>query len=153
MSTDALAPANPPGTAADPPRPGLVRRLRSHSAPRFLIAGGLSVVIDFGTLRLLHGGLHVNLVVATTAAFTAAMVPNFTLNRYWSFPTGRQGAAHRQALRYVALIVANLVATDVIVSGLAWAGLYYLLAKLVATAVNAVGNFFLYRHWVFTDRR
>lgn len=153
MSTDALTPANPPGAAAEALPAGLVRRLRSHSAPRFLIAGVLSVVIDFGTLRLLHGGLHVNLVIATTAAFTAAMVPNFTLNRYWSFPTGRHGAAHRQVVRYAALIVANLVATDVIVSGLAWLGLYYLLAKLVATAVNAVGNFFLYRHWVFTDRR
>jgi len=131
---------------------GLARtrsRLRQHEAPRFLVSGGLTFLADIGTLKLLHGVLGVGLLWATTLAFAVAFVVNFTLSRQWTFPSGRDRPPHWQAVKFGALVVANLAATLVIVGGLAAAGLYYLLAKIIATAVNAVANFFLYRHWVF----
>jgi putative flippase GtrA len=52
-------------------------------------------------------------------------------------------------LRYLSLTVANLLSTVALVGVLHWLGVFYLLAKVVAIAVNAVANFFAYERWVF----
>ena len=62
------------------------------------------------------------------------------------------GVAHQQAVRFLVSIVVNLFATLFIVGVLTSLGLYYLLAKAMAIVINAIGNFFAYRHWVFTAR-
>jgi putative flippase GtrA len=46
----------------------------------------------------------------------------------------------------------NFLSTLGIVVGLTAAGLYYLLAKLIAVALNAGINFLAARHWVFAPR-
>lgn len=132
-----------------PLRGGLAGWVRSHPAPRFAVAGALSVAVDLAVLRVLHGSLHVQLLLATTLSFTGSTLVNFVLNRNWAFSTGRDSRARHQFARFAALILANLLSTLAIVALLTWVGVYYLLAKLVATAVNAVANFFAYRHWVF----
>ena len=128
----------------------LIRQwVRNHPAPRFAIIGGLAVVLDVGLLRLLHGTLGVPLLVSTAAAYAVAAVPSFLLNRHWAFRDSSDGVAHQQAGRFMIAIVANLVSTLVIVGSLSWIGVYYLLAKVIAIVINAVGNFFAFRHWVF----
>lgn len=129
---------------------GIRSRLRRHEAPRFLVSGGLTFIADIATLKVLHGVLGVELLTATTLAFMVAFVVNFTLSRHWTFPGGRDRPAHWQAVKFGMLVAANLASTLLIVAGLSAAGLYYLLAKIVAAAVNAIANYFLYRHWVFS---
>jgi putative flippase GtrA len=123
--------------------------MRHHPVPRFLVTGGLTFCLDISALKLLHGVANVSLIPATILAFAGAFLVNFTLSRQWAFVGGRSGAAHRQMLRFCALVLLNLVLTVVIVSGLVTAGVNYLAAKFVSAAINAIGNFFAYRHWVF----
>jgi putative flippase GtrA len=127
------------------------RWLREHPAPRFVVTGGLTLCVDLIALRIAHGTLGVPLAYATAAAFGLAFVVNFTLSRQWAFVSGRDGRAHHQAIRFLILVLINLVTTLAIVTGLAALGLNYLLAKLIATALNAVGNFVAYRRWVFAS--
>lgn len=121
----------------------------THPAPRFIVVGGLGAALDVGLLRLLYGSAHMPLLLATGLAYAGAAVPVFFVNRHWSFSTSRDGAVHRQFLRYVSLIVLNLLSTVAIVGVLHWLGVYYLLAKIGAIALNSVANFFVYKHWVF----
>lgn len=123
--------------------------LRSHPAPRFLVVGGLTFLVDISGLKIGHDVLGLSLAAATAAAFALAFVVNFGLSRQWVFVGGRQADARWQAVRFTILVAANLVSTLIVVVGLAQLGVYYLLAKLVAAAVNAGANFFLYRRWVF----
>lgn len=128
---------------------GAPRWVRTHPAPRFLVSGALTTVVDVSVLALLHAGAKIPLAPSTALAYAAALVVNFSLSRHWTFVAARIGKAHRQAARYSVLVVINLVATLAIVTGLSSLGLYYLLAKLVSIAVVSVANFFAYRHWVF----
>jgi putative flippase GtrA len=129
---------------------GHLARLRHHPAPRFLVAGGVTFLVDIGSLRAFHGALGIALAPATVFAFVIAFLVNFTASRQWAFAaTAKSGSARHQLARYLALVVLNLVSTLVIVVGLSAAGMNYLWAKVVAACVNAVGNFFIYRHWVF----
>ncbi len=126
-----------------------VARLGSHSAPRFVVVGGLSMAADVAMLALLHGVLDVPLLVATTIAFCVSSVLNFSFNRQWVFEAGRHGRTRKQLIRFYVLVGLNLLSTLMITAGLTALGLLYLTAKLVAIVVNAVANYFLYRAWVF----
>lgn len=124
--------------------------LRDHTALRFALTGGVTFLVDLGCLRVLHGSLGVPLAPAAVISFGIAFLVNFVGSRHFTFPDARDGRARRQLLRYGLLVGLNLASTLAIVVGLSSVGLNYLLAKVVAAAVNAVANFFAYRHWVFT---
>jgi putative flippase GtrA len=115
---------------------------------RFGVTGLTSVIVDVGTLTLLHSGLGVRLIWSTLAAFGAGLVVNYTLNRNWTF---QAQADHRRTMsRYAVMVSINFGSTLVIVLGLTHLGVYYLLSKLIAVAIIAVVNFTASRYWVFT---
>jgi putative flippase GtrA len=127
-----------------------IDQLRHHPAPRFLVAGVATFMVDIGSLRILHGSFGIALLPATAMAFAIAFLVNFTAARQWAFAsTARGGNTRRQLQRYLVLVGLNLLSTLVIVVGLSAGGLNYLWAKAIAAGVNAVANFFVYRHWVF----
>jgi putative flippase GtrA len=119
----------------------------SRSLPRYLISGVLSFAVDAGLLYVAHGVLGIWLPIATAFAYAVAFGVNFSLNRLWAF--GSKAPVGRQLIRYVVLAGLNTVTTILIVTGLAAAGLNYLLAKVVAASLIAAINYVAYRVWVF----
>jgi putative flippase GtrA len=114
---------------------------------RFGVTGVLSVAVDVGTLTGLHSGAGVQLIWSTLAAYGAGLIVNYSLNRNWTF---QAQADHRRTLmRYFTMVAFNFSSTLAIVLGLSHLGLYYLFAKLIAVAINAVINFLASRFWVF----
>jgi putative flippase GtrA len=115
-----------------------------------LIAGGLSFLVDFGLLALLHAVLDWPTWIATAVAFAVSFGFTYTIQRFFAFGGG---APHGVALvKYGLLVVFNLIATTVIVtligeSVVTWAG-----GKVVATVVTTVWNYFAYKYWVFAER-
>ncbi len=136
------------------PRAGILpHALRHHPAPRFLVVGFVTFLVDIGSLELLHGVLHVGLALSTVVAYAIAFSVNFFASRQWTFKTTALGTkARRQMVRYLVLVGINLCLTLLIVLGLSSVGVPYLLAKVISVCIIAVGNFFAYRHWVFATR-
>lgn len=128
---------------------GLVHRIYHHSAARYLFIGGLSFLVDFGILALLHSVFGVPVWLATAIAFLASFAFNYSLQRAFSFSSG---ASHGRTLaKYVALLAFNTVATVLIVAALdasvlGWGG-----GKVASTLATTVWNYFAYRYWVFAD--
>lgn len=114
---------------------------------RFLLVGALSYLADAGTLAGLHGGAGVALLIATSVAFVVGLAVNYGLNRVLTF--GSAAPVRYEVARYLLLVLANYLITLAFVGGLTAAGLPYLAAKTVSTAVLAVANFLAYRSWVF----
>jgi putative flippase GtrA len=115
---------------------------------RYGVTGLSSIGADVAVLVLLHSWLDVRLVWATVAGFTVSMVINYLMNHNWTFQAGPD---HRRTMsRYAIVVGFNVGSTLLIVLGLTHAGVYYLLSKLVALAINAVVNFTAARFWVFT---
>jgi putative flippase GtrA len=118
-----------------------------QSLLRFVVVGGLSVGTDLALLALLRSGVHAPLWLATVVAYAASLVVNYSLNHSWVFASEREH--HRAIARYFTLVAFNVGSTLGLVLGLTAAGLFYLMAKLIAVAVNAVVNFVGFRFWVF----
>lgn len=138
-------------TAADPKTRDRRRRqvmdLFRHSAVRYLIVGGLSFIVDFGLLVLLHQVFGWAVGVATATAFLSSLVFNFAVQRKFSFESGHK--THVSMIRYGLLVIANTLASVVVVELLTPTVLGYMGGKIISTGAMTVWNYFLYRHWVF----
>lgn len=132
--------------AAEKPR-GLLAKFFGHSAVRYLIVGGLSFAVDFGLLVLLHEVFHWEVGIASATAFLSSLVFNFLVQRKFSFESTHR--THVSMIRYGILVVANTLATVLIVQLLTPTVLGYMGGKVISTAAMTVWNFFLYQHWVF----
>ncbi len=134
---------------------------------KFAAVGTIGAVIDFGVMNLMSHLFDMKLVYAGTISFICAVISNFMLNRYWTYPDSRSRHILHQlgmffvvnsagiAIRIPILHFAEPV-TLVYFSRLA---ARFLSAEFLAknfTLALAVGivmlwNFFINRYWTYND--
>lgn len=129
---------------------GWLTRDRIAEIVRFCAVGLAVFGLDEGCLILLHSYAHMPLAPATAIAYAIASLVNFLGSRQWVFEQASQGAAPRTALmRYVVLVAIGLLFTAAAVPVLSSAGLDYRLAKMAASILVGIGNYFAFPLWVF----
>ncbi|MCS7179183.1 MAG: GtrA family protein [Anaerolineae bacterium] len=140
---------------------------------KFSVVGTIGAVVDFGILYFLHMAIGLPIILANTCSFTAAVLSNFTWNRYWIYPDSRSKPIRTQLLQFFIVNIAgwgintgilvllrypcvSLVGT--IARFLAFHPtpellykLGYNLAKAIATGVVLFWNFFVNRFWTYSD--
>ena len=108
---------------------------------RFVVVGGLCVVLNLGVLYVGAGLLALNYLVSVTIAFAVVNWIGFLLNKHFAF-RDRQPQIVAQAIRYYGLLgaslAANLMLMTLLVDGL---GLNYLVASLFVSVLFAALNF------------
>ena len=149
---------------------------------KFFIVGGIGFVVDFGTLNLLQLTIlkpsqdsSLPVILATTTAFTAAVISNFIWNRYWTYPDSRSRPISRQLVQFFIVNIAgwifrlivvvrlyaplgavaaqalNAVQPDLITTPVAQDQLGTNVAQGIAVVVVMFWNFFVNRYWTYND--
>ena len=131
---------------------------------KFLVVGTIGFIVDFGLLTYLVEVLGFIPVVANTFSFSAAVVSNFTFNRYWTYPDSRSKRRRVQLIQFflvsiIGLTINNLLLLllqqpfDVLLHTTPMANFIegYIPAKIVATVVVLFWNFFVNRYWTYGD--
>jgi putative flippase GtrA len=130
---------------------------------KFLIVGTIGFVVDFGTLTLLKELTSLPTIAANTISFSLAVISNFTLNRYWTYPDSRSKPISAQVGQFTVVSIVGLVINNGILLLLEpfFDGLLvnyaaipirgYIPAKMVATVVVLFWNFFVNRYWTYSD--
>ncbi|AMB57835.1 GtrA family protein [Microterricola viridarii] len=144
MSDDTAPGADAPQAVR--PRSAL-SRLFAHSGVRYLFAGGLSFLVDFGLLALFHVVFGWPTGIAAGVAFVGSFAFTYTIQRTFSF--GAQTPHGRALVRYTLLVAANTLATMGIVALIDSTVAGWGVGKVVATIVTTAWNYFAYRYWVF----
>lgn len=131
---------------------------------KFLIVGTVGFIVDFGLLTFLVEILGFIPVVANTISFSAAVVSNFTFNRYWTYPDSRSKRRRIQLLQFGVVSMIGLMINNGILLLLqnpfelllrtahapaAISG--YIPAKIIGTIVVLFWNFFINRYWTYND--
>jgi putative flippase GtrA len=75
---------------------------------RFAVVGVIGAIVDFGTFNLLTIVFHVWSVAASAISFTAAIISNFTWNRFWTYPDSRAKPIGRQAVQFIVVSLVGL---------------------------------------------
>ncbi len=116
---------------------------------KYIVIGFLGTGLDFLLLYSLVEYFHLNYVLAAICSVAIVIGLSFTLNKYWTFANyekkyfsqlGKYVFSHSFAYGLNLLILVILVEIF---------GLWYLLAKVFATAISAIVNFLLSKKWVF----
>jgi len=136
---------------------------------RFAVVGIIGAVVDFGVMNILVNLASFRLVIAGTISFIAAILSNFTWNRYWTYPDSRSKAI---SLQLVEFLIVNVVGLGIRIPVLAllepimlrmvtWLPfrLPYLEPKFIsdnltlaiAVIIVMFWNFFVNRYWTYSD--
>lgn len=133
---------------------------------KFLIVGTLGFVVDFGTLTFLVEVVGLEPVLANVFSFSAAVISNFTWNRYWTYPESRSKRKRVQLIQFAMVSILGLLINSLILFLLEgpFNALFalpffsflpedigYLPAKMVATVIVLFWNFFVNRFWTYSN--
>jgi putative flippase GtrA len=151
---------------------------------KFLVVGAIGFVVDAGTffimtsvfrlpdraedvlLMLTAGQAHfAGEIVSQAISFAAAIVSNFTWNRYWTYPDSRSKSIRRQLAQFttvnlVGLLIRSLVFIAVRLPYERLGSAQTLVDPVIfgryaslATAVSVVllWNFLVNRYWTYND--
>lgn len=116
---------------------------------KYLVAGGMGFVLDFGTLWLLYDLFGVYYLLAAGVAFTVGLVFVYLVSNKWVFDERRMQDG--QALEFTIFSIIGLVGLSLTVL-LMWllvdmGGLNPLIAKLITTGLVLCWNFGA-RKWI-----
>lgn len=145
---------------------------------KFAIVGAIGAIVDFSTLNLLEMTIFppvgsnegLNVATATSIAFTLAVINNYILNRYWTFPDSRSRPVSVQLTQFFVVSLVGLVFRLILVSA-TYASLGELAHNMTgagssAESINQIGsniaqaisifivlfwNFFANRYWTYSD--
>lgn len=112
---------------------------------RFCIAGGIGFIVDYGVLYLSTEYLGIPYLISAAISFTLAVILNYWLCLIFVFKSsGRQTV--KQILAFFIVSVIGLGLNQLCMWFLVeQCGLWYMIAKLVATAVVTIWNYVMKR--------
>jgi len=128
-----------------PSRPG--SQAVTHQFLRFAVVGAVATAVHYTILISLKEGAGVAPVAATTAGYTIGALVSYTLNRAFTFAA--RPAFGWGLVKYALVIGLGAGVNAAIVALLTHAGMYYLLAQMIATALVLIWNFAAARWVVF----
>ncbi len=134
---------------------------------RFMVVGAFGAIVDFGTANLIVYIFSAPLVLAGTISFIAAILSNFSWNRFWTYPDSRSKPLVQQLVQFT---IVSVVGLGIRVPILHWLeplfyrlvgqlrlppGAISLLVKnltlAVAVLIVMLWNFFANRYWTYSD--
>jgi putative flippase GtrA len=135
---------------------------------KFATVGTLGSIIDIGVMNVLTRLMNMSLVLAGSISFTCAVINNFTLNRYWTYPDSRSKPLVHQLgmfflvnsigigiripiLHYVEPAMAGVFERMAHLSHATAESLAKNATLLVAIGVVMTWNFFINRYWTYND--
>lgn len=137
---------------------------------KFAVVGVIGAVVDFGIFNILTSLTSISAVPASMLSFIAAVVSNFTWNRYWTYPDSRSRRTSVQLVEFSAISLIGLAIRTPLfallemplsrvfsaihlpyISRLNPNFLGHNIALAVAVIVVMFWNFFVNRYWTYRD--
>jgi putative flippase GtrA len=135
---------------------------------KFATVGAVGAAIDFAVMNLMTHLFGMTLVYAGTISFVCAVLSNFTLNRYWTYPDSRSrhilhqlgmffvvnaaGIAFRvPTLHFVEPLMAHVFEKTAHFSHSTAQFLAKNATLAFAIGVVMIWNFFINRYWTYND--
>lgn len=115
----------------------------------YLLFAGIATLVDVGSLYALTEFAGIHYFTSAAVAYLAGMATNFSLNKWFNFRNrSRRVVAQFSLFALVAGI--GLLLNQAIIYGLVeYAGIQYLIAKVVSVAVVMFWSFFGHKHLTF----
>ena len=109
---------------------------------KFGIVGGSAFVIDYGFMILFTEVFGINYLISSGISFTISVIYNYVLSVKWVFDVKKDDDRKHDFIVFIILSILGLLINQLIM----WIcvdklDIFYMLSKIVATAVVMVYNF------------
>ena len=137
---------------------------------KFAVVGAIGAVVDFGSFNLFSSIFGIHHVTSSVLSFSAAMISNFTWNRYWTYPDSRSKPVLSQLVTFLVVNVVGLGIRTPVFAGLSspleslFDQLPFLpisiltpeflghnTALAIAVLIVMLWNYFVNRYWTYND--
>ena len=109
---------------------------------KFGIVGGTAFIIDFAFLFIFREFCHFPVLVSNTLSFCISVIYNYIASVKWVFDVNKEKDAKKQFIVFIVFSVLGLILNNVIMwITVDFLNIYYLFAKIIATAIVMVFNF------------
>lgn len=114
---------------------------------RFIAAGGACLLLELACLYGLTEWAGLHYLYSAAVAFVISLLANYWLCRVWVFEGGRRKQSLRAGVLFFGSSVAGLGINQLCMYAFVdLAGIYYMVAKLLAAVIVTVWNFVLKRY-------
>ncbi|MBF0254221.1 MAG: GtrA family protein [Candidatus Omnitrophica bacterium] len=118
---------------------------------KYCLVGVSGTLIDVGTLYALVEYAGWPVLTATSASFLFSVINNFFWNKVWTF-RNRSTNIRKLFIKFFLVALGGLALTNLCMWTLVSAGLWYIWAKLITSAVVLSWNFLVNKYWTFKIR-
>jgi len=117
---------------------------------RYTFVGGFAFIIDFSLLFVLTEYAGIHYLVSAAIALTAGLIINYFLSILWVFDKRKLVNKSVEFTLFAAIGIIGLGLNELFIWVFTeFAGLYYLLSKIVSTAIVYLWNFFARKFTLF----
>ena len=109
---------------------------------RFGVVGVISFLVDYGILYVLTEKANIYYLLSAGISFTVSVVINYLLSMSWVFKSNKKRGKKKEFIILIVLSLCGLLLNQVMMYVFVdYMNVYYLLAKIVATAIIMIYNF------------
>lgn len=110
---------------------------------RFGVVGVISFLVDYGILYVLTEKANIYYLLSAGISFTVSVVINYLLSMSWVFKSNKKKRGKKEEfIIFIVLSLGGLLLNQVMMYVFVdYMNVYYLLAKIVATAIVMIYNF------------
>ena len=117
---------------------------------RYTFVGGFAFIIDFSLLFVLTEYAGIHYLVSAAIALTAGLIINYFLSIIWVFDKRKLVNKSVEFTLFAAIGIVGLGLNELFIWVFTeFAGLYYLLSKIISTAIVYLWNFFARKFTLF----
>ncbi len=120
---------------------------------KFGLVGFSGVFVDFGVTGLLREILGLNQYIANSTGFLCAVISNYTLNRVWTFRSRDPQVAAQFSKFLIASLIGLGLNNGIIYLLHELAHFHFYIAKLIATAIVMLWNFWANYTFTFNQKK
>ena len=116
---------------------------------KFGVVGGIAFVIDYGLMVLLTEFGGINPIISAAISFTISVLFNYAASMRYVFEHRSDLSRKRELFLFILFSVIGLAINEAImVVGVDFIGVSYLIVKLFATAIVMIWNFWSRKKWL-----
>ncbi len=108
---------------------------------KFGVVGGLAFLIDYGLLYVLTEFVGIHYLISSVISFTVSLIFNYILSIKWVFDVTKKQTAKEITIFVILSVIGLGINQAVMYVGSDLLHIYYMLTKIVATAIVMVWNF------------